>query len=129
MTSTWKSSDRPHGLPGQPVCGWRAIPNPDAPDRINNVEGVHLSVPCGHVVVRVKAIRVVEDARQDTPLLTRTLPCRFRQHTGAGTGVISMNRGNYKAPDVIKLQVVDTIWQAHLRDGQGFEYAGTLARM
>jgi len=95
---------------GNQFTDGESIPNPVGPDGINNVEGVHLSYPVpGMYVVRVRASRVVEDARQESPAIEQDFALVVSGSIpGAGTGVISMDRGNYRVPDVIKLQVTDT---------------------
>ena len=44
-----------------------SVPNAPTPDKLNNVEGIYLSQPApGDYLVRVRASKVVQDARLDT---------------------------------------------------------------
>jgi hypothetical protein len=85
---------------------------PDAPshDRINNVEAVHLWDPLpGEYVVRIIARNVVEDARSDTPGLDQDFALVVSGDIPfPGTGILFFDRRAYRAPDVIKLKLIDT---------------------
>lgn len=84
----------------------------DAPvaDAINNVEAVHLFAPVpGEYLVRVRASRVVEDARKDTPA---TLDQDFAlvvsgTFAAPGLGIVTFDRSVYRAPDQMRLTLVD----------------------
>src|SRR5438477_2347941 len=84
---------------------------PDAPggDNINNVEAVHLSEPLpGEYVVRVRARNVVEDARIDTPAVDQDFALVVSGDLPLpGVGVLFFDRGAYRAPDVIKVKLID----------------------
>ncbi len=44
-----------------------SVPNAPSPDKLNNVEGIYLPQPApGDYLVRVRASKVVQDARLDT---------------------------------------------------------------
>ena len=84
---------------------------PDAPiaDTINNVEGVHLFTPVpGEYIIRVRGSRVVDDARLDTPPVDQDFALVVSGKFGtSGVGIVSFNRPVYRAPDTIKLALVD----------------------
>ena len=78
-------------------------------DTINNVEGILLSNPLpGEYVVRVRASRVVQDARRDTAVIDQDFALVISATVAAsGVGIHTMDRAVYRAPDVIKLSLVD----------------------
>jgi hypothetical protein len=84
---------------------------PDAPgaDTINNVEAVHLLAPVpGEYVIRVRGSRVVEDARRDTVPVDQDFALVISGWFGTpGGGIVTFNRKVYRAPDQIKLALVD----------------------
>ena len=84
---------------------------PDAPssDNINNVEAVHLQSPApGEYLVRVRARNVVEDARLDTPAVDQDFALVVSGDLPLpGAGVLFFDRGAYRAPDVIKIKLID----------------------
>lgn len=84
---------------------------PDAPgtDRINNVEAVHLLSPVpGEYLVRVRATRVVSDAVRGTPAIDQDFALVTSASLGeSGVGIVTLDRTDYRAPDVIHLRLVD----------------------
>ena len=84
---------------------------PDAPsnDSINNVEAVHLSAPLpGEYIVRVRARNVVEDARIDTPAVDQDFALVVSSDLPLpGVGVLFFDRSAYRAPDMIKVKLID----------------------
>ena len=62
----------------------------------------------GEYIVRVRARNVVEDARVDTPALDQDFALVV---SGAlplpGIGVLFFDRGAYRAPDVIRVKLID----------------------
>lgn len=86
-----------------------SIPNAPLPDTINNVEAVHLAVPvAGEYIIRVRGRRVVEDARQDTALIDQDFALVASGTFAApGVGIVTFDRPVYRAPDQIKLTLVD----------------------
>jgi len=84
---------------------------PDAPltDTINNVEAVHLSAPVpGEYIIRIRGTRVVEDARIDTPAIDQDFALvTSGKFAPAGVGIVTFDRQVYRAPDQIKLALVD----------------------
>ena len=84
---------------------------PDAPgaDTVNNVEAVHLYAPVpGEYVVRIRASRVVEDARHETQPVDQDFALVVSGHFGTpGVGIVTFSRGVYRAPDQITLALVD----------------------
>src|SRR5438309_7686458 len=84
---------------------------PDAPssDKINNVEAVHLQSPApGEYVVRVIARNIVEDARVDTPAVDQDFALVVSGDLpAAGVGVVFFDRAAYRAPDVVKVKLID----------------------
>ncbi len=86
-----------------------SFPNTGGPDRINNVEGVHLWDPKpGLYIVRVRGTRIVSDARldsleadQDFALIISGKPAPF------GTGIVSLDRNFYRTNDPVVVQLMD----------------------
>ncbi|MCO5053519.1 MAG: S8 family serine peptidase [Verrucomicrobiae bacterium] len=86
-----------------------SIPNAPLPDSINNVEAVHLATPApGEYIIRVRGTRVVEDARQDTAAIDQDFALVASGHFVApGFGIITLDRQFYRAPDQIRIALVD----------------------
>jgi hypothetical protein len=84
---------------------------PDAPsnDSINNVEAVYLSAPPpGEYIIRVRARNVVEDARIDTPAVDQDFALVVSGDLPLpGVGVLFFDRSAFRAPDVIKVKLID----------------------
>ncbi|MBP9900175.1 MAG: S8 family serine peptidase [Verrucomicrobia bacterium] len=86
-----------------------SIPDAAGADTINNVEAVHLYAPVpGEYLIRVHASRIVEDARRDTPALDQDFALVVSGTFGTpGVGIVTFNRQIYRAPDQIRLSLVD----------------------
>ncbi len=86
-----------------------SIPDADGADAINNVEAVHLARPVpGEYLIRIRGSRVVADARRDTAMLDQDFALVISGRFGAsGTGIVTFDRAVYRAPDQIKLALVD----------------------
>jgi len=86
-----------------------SIPDAPLPDSINNVEGVHLLTPvAGEYIVRVRATHIAEDARLDTVFTDQDFALVISgDFAPAGTGIVTLDRSVYRAPDLIKLFLVD----------------------
>lgn len=86
-----------------------STPDVPLPDTINNVEAVHIAAPVpGEYLVRVRASRVVEDARIDSPTVDQDFALVLSgKFAPAGVGIITFNRPAYRAPDQIKLTLAD----------------------
>src|SRR6478736_2626412 len=86
-----------------------SIPNAPLPDTINNVEAVHIAAPApGEYVIRVRGTRVVEDARKDTGVIDQDFALVASGTFAApGVGFVTFARSVYRAPDQIKLTLVD----------------------
>lgn len=86
-----------------------SIPDAAGSDTINNVEAVHLFAPVpGEYIVRVRGTRVVADARRDTPATDQDFALVVSGSFGTpGVGIVTFNRTAYRAPDVIRLVLVD----------------------
>jgi hypothetical protein len=95
---------------GNQFSAGESIPNPPARDSLNNVEGVHLASPVpGEYLIRVRAQNVVQDIlgapgqpRQDFALVVSG------QQPQPGVGVLHLDRASYRAPDLIKIVLLDT---------------------
>lgn len=87
-----------------------SVPDPSAADSINNVEGVFISSPApGEYLIRVRARRVVDDARQDTPVVDQDFAIVTSGDLPLpGHGIITLDRHFYTAPSQIKIRVIDT---------------------
>ena len=87
-----------------------SIPNAPTPDKLNNVEGVYLSQPApGDYTVRIRASKVVQDARDDTPTV---IDQDFALVSSGdlvrpGKGFILLDRPSYTAPGAIQIGVFD----------------------
>ncbi|MFO1512738.1 MAG: S8 family serine peptidase [Verrucomicrobiota bacterium] len=94
---------------GNRFANGESIPNAPQPDTINNVEAVHLAAPVpGEYVIRIRATRVVEDARLDTPVVDQDFALVASATFAApGVGIVTFDRQVYRAPDQIKLALVD----------------------
>ena len=86
-----------------------AVPDAPGADNINNVEAVHLQAPApGEYIVRVLARNVVEDSRIDTPAVDQDFALVISGDLPLpGVGVVFFDRGAYRAPDVIKVKLID----------------------
>lgn len=86
-----------------------SIPDALLPDTLNNVEAVHLATPVpGEYRIRVRGTRVVEDARIDSPAVDQDFALVASGTFAApGAGIVTFDRAVYRAPDQIKLTLVD----------------------
>jgi len=86
-----------------------SVPNAPNSDNLNNVEGVHLAQPMpGDYTVRVRARKVVEDARLDTAVVDQDFALVISGDlVRPGTGTVLLDRTSYTAPAVINVQVLD----------------------
>lgn len=94
---------------GNRFADGESVPDVTTPDTINNVEAVHLTAPVpGEYVIRVRGTRIVEDARIDTPAVDQDFALVASGTFGTpGNGIVTFNRSVYRAPDLIKLTLVD----------------------
>jgi hypothetical protein len=94
---------------GNQFAGGESLPNAPQADYLNNVEAVHLGTPVpGEYVIRIRAARVVEDARRDTPAVDQDFALVISAGFGApGAGIVTLDREFYRAPDQIRLVLVD----------------------
>jgi hypothetical protein len=85
--------------------------SPDAPgsDSVNNVEGVHLTVPApGEYIVRVRARNVAEDVRRDTPAVDQDFALVISGDIPQpGAAVLLLDRPAYTAPGEIRIKLID----------------------
>ena len=86
-----------------------SVPNAPTPDKLNNVEGVFLSQPApGDYLVRVRASKVVQDARLDTATIDQDFALvSSGDLVRPGTGFIFLDRPTYTAPGVMQIEVFD----------------------
>jgi hypothetical protein len=86
-----------------------SVPNAPSSDNLNNVEAVHLRAPApGEYIVRVRARNVVEDARRETDEVDQDFALVVSGNLPLpGVGLVFFDRGAYRAPDVIRLKVID----------------------
>ncbi len=94
---------------GNQFAAGESVPNAPLPDRVNNVEAVHLPAPLpGEYLVRVRARNVVQDARVDTDAVDQDFALVI---SGAlvkpGVGIVSFDRRAYRAPSQIRLTLFD----------------------
>jgi hypothetical protein len=94
---------------GNQFAAGESVPNATAVDSLNNVQAVHLAQPLpGDYLIRVRAVNVVEDALldvagvvQDFALVVSGPLLPLKQ------GEVLLDRTNYTAPGVIKVEVLD----------------------
>lgn len=86
-----------------------SVPDGGSPDRLNNVEAVHISNPlAGDYLLRVRARRVVEDARQDTEAVDQDFALVVSGDVPfPGVGILVFNQTSYTAPASIRLRLID----------------------
>jgi hypothetical protein len=86
-----------------------SVANAPGHDNINNVEGVFISEPAaGEYIMRIRARNVVEDARVDTALIDQDFALVTSGNLAAsGASVVVTDRSVYRAPDTIRLTVID----------------------
>ncbi|MBI5383688.1 MAG: S8 family serine peptidase [Verrucomicrobia bacterium] len=87
-----------------------SLPDLPGPDAINNVEGVQLYAPVpGEYTVRVRASRIAQDARQDTPgVVDQDFALVISAVVAApGVGLVTFDKPAYRVPDTITLRLVD----------------------
>jgi subtilisin family serine protease len=94
---------------GNQFADGESIPNAPGSDRINNVEAVHLAAPApGEYLVRIRGTRVVEDARRDTGAVDQDFALVISGAFGVpGVGLVTLDRAAYRAPDQLRLTLVD----------------------
>jgi hypothetical protein len=87
-----------------------SVRNAAAGDRINNVEGVFLGSPIpGEYIIRVRAVKVVEDARVDTAAVDQDFALVISGAVAVpSVGSVSLDRNAYTVPDRVKIVVIDT---------------------
>ncbi|MDW8309433.1 MAG: S8 family serine peptidase, partial [Verrucomicrobiales bacterium] len=98
-----------HRYRGNQFDAGESVPDPTASDTLNNVEGVLVSEPVpGEYLVRVRATRVVEDARRDTGPVDQDFALVVSgRFATPGVGVVTFDRRVYRAPDRIRLTLAD----------------------
>ena len=98
-----------HVYRGNQFEAGESIPDPSGPDSINNVEGVHFYAPVpGEYIVRVRGSRVVQDARRDTLAVDQDVALVISAVIAPpGLGLVTFDRHVYRAPDLIRLSLVD----------------------
>jgi len=94
---------------GNQFSAGESLPDAPLPDSINNVEAVHLATPIpGEYVIRLRGTRVVEDARRETVPLDQDFALVASGNFAApGLGIITLDRSFYRAPDQVKISLVD----------------------
>jgi hypothetical protein len=94
---------------GNQFADGESVPDAPLPDTINNVEAVHIAAPVpGEYLIRIRGTRVVEDARVDSPVIDQDFALvAAGNFAPTGAGIVTMHRSAYRAPDQIKLTLVD----------------------
>ena len=94
---------------GNQFAGNDSVPNAPSPDNLNNVEAVQLSQPLpGDYLIRVRARRVVQDARLDTASIDQDFALVISGDIARpGVGSILLDHSAYTAPGLIQLSVFD----------------------
>jgi hypothetical protein len=86
-----------------------SVANLATSDSINNVEGVHLSVPDpGEYVIRVRARNIVEDSRADTAAVDQDFALVISGDVPLpGQGIVALNRRAYTVPALVEIKLID----------------------
>jgi len=86
-----------------------SVPDRPVPDRVNNVEAVHLNAPlAGEYEVQVLAHRIVGDATSGTPQVDQDFALVVAGSlVEVGTGVVALDRAAYSVPGVVGIRLVD----------------------
>nr|WP_276607512.1 S8 family serine peptidase [Limisphaera ngatamarikiensis] len=86
-----------------------SVPGAVTPDRRNNVECVYVQEPePGPYRIRVRAYRVPEDARRDTPEVDQDFALVVSgRFLPPGIGALRLDRGAYTAPDEVGIRLFD----------------------
>ena len=86
-----------------------SVPNATGHDSLNNVEGIYISAPItGEYIVRVRARNVVQDARADSAYTDQDFALVTSGDLAPpGTSLVALDRGAYRAPDTMKITVID----------------------
>ena len=86
-----------------------SAPNAPTPDKLNNVEGVHLAQPApGDYLIRVRASKIVQDAVSNTPAIDQDFALvSSGDFVRPGAGFILLDRPNYTAPGTMQIEVFD----------------------
>jgi subtilisin family serine protease len=94
---------------GNQFSAGESIPQASATDVVNNVEGVHLEFPTpGEYLIRVRARKVVEDSRRETPAIDQDFALVISGDLPLpGKGVVVLDRHSYTAPSQIKIRLID----------------------
>lgn len=94
---------------GNQFLGGESMPDTGRPDPINNVEGVHLPQPVpGQYIIRVRAQNVAQDACVETPVVDQDFALVVSGSMAVpGTGIVTFDRPAYRAPDVMRITLVD----------------------
>jgi subtilisin family serine protease len=88
-----------------------SVPNAPTPDKLNNIEGFYLSQPMpGDYLVRVRASKVVQDARVDTAAIDQDFALvTSGDLVRPGTGYVLLDRPTYTAPGTMQIKVFDAV--------------------
>ncbi len=88
----------------------QSTPGAVARDSVNNVEGIRIPVPmAGEYHLRVRAQRVSQDSRQDTPPVDQDFALVISGGLpGSGEGIVVVDRPAYRAPDRIQIKLFDS---------------------
>lgn len=86
-----------------------SVPDAPTPDSLNNVEGVYLTTPTpGDYLIRVRATKVVEDARIDTEAIDQDFALVSSGNIlRPDVGLVMLDRSTYTAPSTMKVSVFD----------------------
>lgn len=87
-----------------------SVPDTIGSDSINNVEGVYISEPqAGEYLVRVRAVNVAQDARNDTPGFDQdfALVASGDIIRTLERGIVLLDRRAYTAPSQIRIKLFD----------------------
>jgi hypothetical protein len=86
-----------------------SVPNAAANDSINNVEGINISQPDpGEYIIRVRARRVMDDARKDTVAVDQDFALVISGDVPLpGQGVLALDRRAYTVPATMNIKLID----------------------
>lgn len=94
---------------GNQFVNGESVPNSAGSDGINNVEGIFVSIPePGEYLVRVRARKVLEDSRRETPATDQDFALVISGDLPLpGQGILSLDRRAYQVPGTVQIKLID----------------------
>lgn len=94
---------------GNQFLNGESVPNAAGADAINNVEGIYVTLPePGEYLVRVRARKVLEDSRRETPAIDQDFALVISGDLPLpGQGILSLDRRAYAVPGTAQVKLID----------------------